>query len=57
MKHYPNVFLNVGYGPQGFMSYSGSKMLECMINGDEEQLESHFDKEVLDSVKASRMFI
>ena len=31
MKQYPNIILNVGYGPQGFQSFSGSKIVESLI--------------------------
>lgn len=31
LKQYPNILLNVGYGPQGFQAFCGSKILESMI--------------------------
>jgi hypothetical protein len=31
MRHYPNVLLNVGYGPQGFQAISVSKIIEAYI--------------------------
>ena len=37
LSHYPNVFLNVAYGPQGFQSLCGSKILESIIENTDEK--------------------
>ena len=35
MKQYPNVILNVGYGPNGFHSIGGSQIVESIIQGSD----------------------
>jgi hypothetical protein len=56
MKYYPNIILNVAYGPQGFQSLTGSKIVENIIENNNEN-EKLFDKEFLKSINCSRMFV
>ena len=56
MTHFPNVILNVCYGPQGYNALSASKITESIIeNNDEAQ--RIFPEIVVKAVDSKRMLI
>ena len=56
MRSFPNVVLNVGYGPQGFQAMSGSKIVESLIQNTDEA-EKLFGPKILSMVDSKRMYI
>jgi len=56
MKHYPNVVLNVGYGSQGWQCFSGAKVIEDLIESNEE-VKVLFDNHTRHHMRAERMYI
>ena len=56
MKHYPNVILNVGYGSQGWQCFSGAKIIEGIVESNEE-VKMLFDADTRQKVRAERMYI
>lgn len=56
MTNFPNVILNTGYGPYGYNTFSGGKILESTVfrTGEAEKLLS---KDIVDWVNPKRMYV
>ena len=56
LRAYPNVLVNTGYGPYGYMSVCGAKILESIVYGDP-QSAAIFHEEVLKEISPARFGI
>ena len=56
MTHYPNVVLNVGYGSQGWQCFGGAKLIEDIIQPNEEA-HNIYDSKIRRMTSARRMWM